>query len=270
MDAAVATLRSILEIDPQERDAIAALEQHLRGGRAITASGSRCCASASTWPATRPRARSCGGASRGCWNATSATSTRRSPPASASSTRTRRTIRRWRRWRGSTSSRGATASAWRSWSGGWGSPAALATRSGSGCCGRSRRCWKGRSAIRPTRSGAGARCWRRRPPTSDALAALERFLAPGTDGGLRLAAAQALEPIYESNGRFAELAAVVRVYVEAQTDARGRLEQLMRLASLEEARLGDKEAARATTALRDPRRAGGARAGGAARQPTSG
>ena len=87
------------------------------------------------------------------------------------------------------------------------------------------------------------------PTDKDALAALERFLAPGTDGALRLAAAQALEPIYEINGRYAELAAVVRVYVEAQTDARGRLEQLMRLASLEEARLGDKEAARETTAL---------------------
>jgi tetratricopeptide (TPR) repeat protein len=87
------------------------------------------------------------------------------------------------------------------------------------------------------------------PADRDALAALERFLAPGTDGGLRLAAAQALEPIYESNGRFAELAAVVRVYVEAQTDARARLEQLMRLASLEESRLGDHEAARETTVL---------------------
>jgi tetratricopeptide (TPR) repeat protein len=87
------------------------------------------------------------------------------------------------------------------------------------------------------------------PGDRDAMAALERFLAAGTDGGLRLAAAQALEPIYESNGRFAELAAVVRVYVEAQTDARGRLEQLMRLASLEETRLRDLEAARDTTAL---------------------
>ena len=42
---------------------------------------------------------------------------------------------------------------------------------------------------------------------------------------------------------------MVRVYVEAQTDARARLEQLMRLAALEETRLGDTEAARATTAL---------------------
>jgi tetratricopeptide (TPR) repeat protein len=86
------------------------------------------------------------------------------------------------------------------------------------------------------------------PADAEALAALERFLAPGTDGALRLGAAQALEPVYERGGRFAELAAVVRVYIEAQTDARTRLEQLMRLASLEEAQLGDAEAARATTA----------------------
>ena len=87
------------------------------------------------------------------------------------------------------------------------------------------------------------------PGEREAVAALERFLAPGTDGGLRLAAAQALEPIYEAGGRFNELAEVVRVYIDAQTDARARLEQRMRLANLEEARLGDKETARETTAL---------------------
>jgi tetratricopeptide (TPR) repeat protein len=86
------------------------------------------------------------------------------------------------------------------------------------------------------------------PADAAAVAALERFLAPGTDGGLRLGAAQALEPVYEAAGRFAELAAVVRVYVESQSDARTRLEQLIRLAELEEERLGDPEAARATTA----------------------
>src|SRR5262249_44628781 len=74
------------------------------------------------------------------------------------------------------------------------------------------------------------------PADRDALAALERFLSPETDGGLRLAAAQALEPIYESGGRWTELAAVVRVYIEGQTDARARLEQRMRLAALEETR----------------------------------
>jgi tetratricopeptide (TPR) repeat protein len=86
------------------------------------------------------------------------------------------------------------------------------------------------------------------PADADAVAALERFLVPATDGGLRLGAAQALEPVYEAAGRFAELAAVVRVYVESQTDARTRLEQLMRLAEIEERRLGDPETARATTA----------------------
>ena len=86
------------------------------------------------------------------------------------------------------------------------------------------------------------------PSDPAALTALERFLAPGTDGGLRLAAAGALEPIYEANGRFAELASVVRVYIEAQSDERARLDQLMRLAALEETRLGDREAALATTA----------------------
>jgi tetratricopeptide (TPR) repeat protein len=99
----------------------------------------------------------------------------------------------------------------------------------------------------------------------EAIAALERFMAPSTDGGLRLSAAQALEPIYERSGRYAELAAVVRVYVDAQTDARARLEQLMRLASLEETPLGDKEASRATTGAGDPRRPVGARAVRAAR-----
>ena len=87
------------------------------------------------------------------------------------------------------------------------------------------------------------------PADRDALAALERFLAPGTDGGLRLAAAQALEPIYERSGRFAELAAVVRVYVEAQTDARAPARAADAAGALEETRLGDSEAARATTAL---------------------
>ena len=162
-DAAVATLRAILEIDPQEREAIEALEAHLRGGLATTASASRCCASASTWPATRRRARTCGAGSRACSNVTSATSTRRSRRASASSTKIRPTIRRWRRWRVSTSSKGVTATGWRSSSGGW-RWRRRARPNASACCARSRCCWKDRSAIPTTRSGAGARCWRRRPP----------------------------------------------------------------------------------------------------------
>ncbi|HEX3902026.1 MAG TPA: tetratricopeptide repeat protein [Polyangia bacterium] len=89
----------------------------------------------------------------------------------------------------------------------------------------------------------------RAPGDAEALAAIERLLAPSAEGGLRLAAAQILEPIYEKGARYAELAAIVRIYVEAQTDARARLGELMRLAALEETRLGDTEGALRTTAL---------------------
>ena len=87
------------------------------------------------------------------------------------------------------------------------------------------------------------------PADPAATSALERFLAPATDAGLRLAAAQALEPLYERTGRYAELGAIVRIYVEGQTDQRTRLEQRLRLAAIEETRLGDRGAALATTAL---------------------
>jgi tetratricopeptide (TPR) repeat protein len=87
------------------------------------------------------------------------------------------------------------------------------------------------------------------PSDAQALAALERFLQPGVDAGLRLAAAQALEPLYERAGRFPELAAVIQVYVEAQSDPHARLTELVRLGSLQEQKLRDPEAAFATTAL---------------------
>ncbi|MDB4981699.1 MAG: repeat-containing protein, partial [Myxococcales bacterium] len=87
------------------------------------------------------------------------------------------------------------------------------------------------------------------PSDAQALAALERFLQPAVDANLRLAAAHALEPIYERAGRNAELAAVVQVYVDAEDDARARLEQLIRLAALQETKLRDAEAAFGTTAL---------------------
>jgi tetratricopeptide (TPR) repeat protein len=87
------------------------------------------------------------------------------------------------------------------------------------------------------------------PADAAALEALERFLQPAVDAGLRLQAAQALEPIYEKGGRFAELASVVEVYVDGADDTRTRLEQRIRLAHLQEARLHDAEAAFATTAL---------------------
>jgi tetratricopeptide (TPR) repeat protein len=84
----------------------------------------------------------------------------------------------------------------------------------------------------------------------EAVAALERYLAPSTDAGLRLQAAQALEPVYErASDRAADLAAVVRVYIDSQTDPRARLEQLIRLSGIEETMLRDPAAARATTAL---------------------
>jgi tetratricopeptide (TPR) repeat protein len=87
------------------------------------------------------------------------------------------------------------------------------------------------------------------PADAQALEALERFLQPAVDAGLRLQAAQALEPIYEKAGRFAELAGVIQVYVDGADDGRSRLEQLTRLATLQETRLRDGEAAFATTAL---------------------
>ncbi len=87
------------------------------------------------------------------------------------------------------------------------------------------------------------------PSDAQALTALERFLQPAVDANLRLAAAHALEPIYERAGRNAELAAVVQVYVDAEDDARARLEQLIRLAALQETKLRDAEAAFRTTAL---------------------
>ncbi|HVV50142.1 MAG TPA: hypothetical protein VHO06_10820, partial [Polyangia bacterium] len=89
----------------------------------------------------------------------------------------------------------------------------------------------------------------RAPGDAEALGAIERFLHPDTDAALRLAAAQILEPLYEKGGRWPELAAIVRIYVDAQSDARARLAELTRLAALEETRLGDTEAALRTTAL---------------------
>ncbi len=105
----------------------------------------------------------------------------------------------------------------------------------------------------PLGDGAGAlERWRevleRAPGDAEAIAAIERFLAPGTDAALRLTAAQVLEPIYEKGRRYPELAGIVRIYVEAQTDPHARVVELTRLAGLEETRLGDPEAARRTIA----------------------
>ncbi|HXJ20416.1 MAG TPA: tetratricopeptide repeat protein [Polyangia bacterium] len=106
----------------------------------------------------------------------------------------------------------------------------------------------------PLGDAAGAlERWRevlaRAPSDAEAIAAIERFLAPGGDAGLRLAAAQLLEPIYARAQRFPELAGIIRIYVDEQNDPRARLSELMRLAALEETRLADPEAARGTIAL---------------------
>ncbi|MES1204849.1 MAG: hypothetical protein ABUS79_02825, partial [Pseudomonadota bacterium] len=82
-----------------------------------------------------------------------------------------------------------------------------------------------------------------------AVAALEKMLAGDVGAELRLGAAEALEVMYESAGRFAELAAVLQIYVDAETDARARVGTLVRLASLQETRLMNTEAAALTIGL---------------------
>ena len=103
------------------------------------------------------------------------------------------------------------------------------------------------------------------PGDGDALTALERFIQPNVETGLRLAAAQALEPIYEQSGRWPELAEVIQVYVEAQGDPRARVvEHLSRLATLQETRLGAPEAAFVSYGLAIRDALGDAALGGAA------
>ncbi|MEO8213414.1 MAG: hypothetical protein ABI560_09480, partial [Myxococcales bacterium] len=95
------------------------------------------------------------------------------------------------------------------------------------------------------------------PGDPGALAALERMLAGGADGAadqslspaLRLGAAEALETMYESAGRFAELAGVLQIYVDTESDPGARIAILTRLATLQETHLRDNEAAARTTAL---------------------
>ena len=91
------------------------------------------------------------------------------------------------------------------------------------------------------------------PGDPGALAALERMLSASVGPALRLSAAEALETLYESAGRFAELAGVLQIYVESETDPRARLGSLVRLAFLQEVRLRYPEAAFRTygRAIRD-------------------
>ncbi len=90
------------------------------------------------------------------------------------------------------------------------------------------------------------------PGDPAALAALERMLhaadADEMGPSLRLGAAEALEAVYESAGRFAELAGVLRIYVETESDPRARVGTLTRLGTLQEERLRDPEAAARTIA----------------------
>ena len=84
---------------------------------------------------------------------------------------------------------------------------------------------------------------------NEAIAALERFMAPATDGGLRLSAAQALEPIYES-GRPLRRAGGGGPRLRRRADRRARAPRTADAAGDAGGdALGDKEASRATTAL---------------------
>ena len=99
--------------------------------------------------------------------------------------------------------------------------------------------------------GGRARRWRRWSASWRRATDARPAAGGGAGAGADLRAGRAATPSWP---------AVVRVYVEAQTDARARLEQLMRLAALEETRLGDTEAALAHDGAGHPRRPGRARA----------
>jgi len=81
------------------------------------------------------------------------------------------------------------------------------------------------------------------PGDPGALQALEDLLTSPIDPASRLSAAEALEAHYESAGRFAELAGVLQIVVEAEGDARARVATYVRLAQLQETRLRNPEAA---------------------------
>ncbi len=224
-EAAVATLRSILEADPQDHPpSMRSIASSRR--EPTTASGWRSSASESACPATRRRGQE-------LWRSVASLLEKDVGDVDEAIAacvsildENPRTIRRSRPWRGSTNSRGATAIGWRSSSAGW--PCA-SRRMPSGFCSSSRSpsCWRGRSGTRR----AALERWREAldgaPNDAEALVALERFLAPGTDAGLRLAArASPRADLRKKGGRYAALAAIVRIYVEAESDVRARLGQL--------------------------------------------
>ena len=77
------------------------------------------------------------------------------------------------------------------------------------------------------------------PSDPGAVEALEDMLTSDVDSALRLSAAEALETMYESAGRFAELSSVLQIYIDTETDPRAKVATLVRLAELQEVRLGD-------------------------------
>jgi tetratricopeptide (TPR) repeat protein len=64
---------------------------------------------------------------------------------------------------------------------------------------------------------------------------------------LALAAAEVLEPIYERSGQWPKLGGLIQLYIKSTDDTRERMHHRIRLAKLEEQRLGDKAAALAST-----------------------
>jgi tetratricopeptide (TPR) repeat protein len=70
---------------------------------------------------------------------------------------------------------------------------------------------------------------------------------PERDLTLALAAAEVLEPIYERRGEWTKLAGLVALYITSTDDARERMNHRIRLARIQEERLGDKAGALAST-----------------------
>ena len=80
------------------------------------------------------------------------------------------------------------------------------------------------------------------PDDGTALSRVEAMLGAGPTA-LGLAAAEVLEPIYEQRGEWKKLAGLVELTIKADEDARDRMAHRVRLAKLEEEKLGDPRAA---------------------------
>jgi golgin subfamily B member 1 len=76
-----------------------------------------------------------------------------------------------------------------------------------------------------------------------ALERVEVMVAAGGRSNLALSAAQVLEPIYEQSAQWPKLAGLIDLYISADEDSRDRMHHRVRLARLQEERLGDKGAA---------------------------